>query len=118
MTILRFKNPTNIYRIDAKKLEVERGYLTLEDLRIKSKFPRSNMPIREVGRSGERKNPRGRRKKRKKAWAGRLGAGLKHHLGAKIYGVKLGAKIYDAKLGATIYGAKLSAKSLPRLRRA
>ena len=86
------------------------------------------MSIREVGLSGERKNPRGRRKKRKKAWAKRLGAGLKHHLsaidlvavlgvnnhGAKLgvnnHGAKLGAKIYGAKLGAKIYGAKLGAK--------
>ena len=67
-----------------KKLGGERGYLALEDLRIKSKFPRSNMPIREVGRSGERKNLRGRRKKRKKARAGRLGTGLKRHLGAVL----------------------------------
>ena len=86
-----------------------RGYLALEDLRIKSKFPRSNMLIREVGRSGERKNPRGRRKKRKKARAGRLGPGLKHHLGARIYGAKLGARIYDAELPD---------KSPSRLRRA
>ena len=42
-----------------KKLGGERGYLALEDLRIKSKFPRSNMPIREVGRSGERKTREG-----------------------------------------------------------
>ena len=58
-----------------------------------------------------------------RARAGRLGAGLKHHLsaididaklGAKIYGSKLGARIYGAK----IYGAKLPAKSPPRLRRA
>ena len=54
------------------------------------------MPIREVGRSGERENPRGRRKKRKKARAARLGAGLKHHLGARIFGAKLGAKIFGA----------------------
>ena len=67
------------------------------------------MPIREVGRSRERKNSRGRRKKRKKARAGRLGPGLKHHLGAIDH---------DAKLGAKIYGAELSAKSPPRLRRA
>ena len=67
------------------------------------------MPIREVGRSGERKNPRGRRKKRKKARVGRLGAGLKHHLGVRIYG---------AKLDARIYGAELPAKSPPRQRRA
>ena len=85
------------------------------------------MPIREVGRSGERKNPRESIKKRKKARAGRLGPGFKHHLGAidhgaelgaKIYGTKLGARIYGAKLGARIYGAELPAKSPPRLRRA
>ena len=123
MTILRLKNSTNIYRIDAKKLGGERGYLALEDLRIKSKFSMSNMSIREVGRSGERKNPRGRRKKTR---AGRLGAGLKHHLGAidlgavlgaNNHGAKLDAKIYGAKLGAKIYGAKVPAKSPPRLRR-
>ena len=65
-----------------KKLGGERGYLALEDVWIKSNFPRPNMPIREVGRSGERKNPRRRRKKRKKARTVRLGAGLKHYLGA------------------------------------
>ena len=41
-----------------KKLEGKRGYLALEDLRIKSKFTRSNMSIREVGWSGERKPER------------------------------------------------------------
>ena len=60
------------------------------------------MPIHEVGRSGERKNPRGGRKKRKKARAGRLGAGLKH---------KLGAVDLDAKLGANNHGAELAAMS-------
>ena len=55
------------------------------------------MPIREVGRSGERKNPRGGRKKRKKARTGRLGPGLKHHLGAIDHGAKFGAKIYGAE---------------------
>ena len=109
MTILRLKNPTNIYRIDSKKLGGERGYLALEDLWIKSKFSRSNMPIREVGRSGERKNPRQRRKKRKKARAGRLGTGLKHHLGAIDPG---------AKLGVRIYARELPAKSPPHQRRA
>ena len=118
MTIITLKNPTNTYRIDVKKIGGERGYLALEDLRIKSKFPRSNMPIHEVGRSGERKNLRGRRKKRKKARAGRLGPGLKHHLGAIDHGAKLGVKIYGAKLGARIYGAELPAKSPSRLRRA
>ena len=39
-----------------------------------------------------RKNPRGRRKKRKKARVERLRVGLKHHLDARIYGVKLLAK--------------------------
>ena len=72
------------------------------------------MPIREVGRSGERKNPRGRRKKRKKAQAGRLGAGLKHHLGAIDLGAVLGANNHSTK----IYGAKVPVKSPPRLRRA
>ena len=71
---------------------------------------------------GERKNPRGRRKKRKKARAGRLGAGLKHHLGvidlgavldANNHSTKLDAKIYGAKLSARIYGVKLPAKSPP-----
>ena len=75
------------------------------------------MSIREVGRSGERKNLRGRRKKRKKARARRLGPGLKHHLGAIDNGAELGAKIYGAKLGARICGAELPAKSPPRLRR-
>ena len=101
-----------------KKLGDEQGYLALEDLRIKSKFSRPNIPIREVGRSGERKNPRGRRKKRKNARAERLGPGLKHHLGVIDHGVKLGARIYGAKLGARIYGTELPAKSPPRLRRA
>ena len=55
----------------------------------------SNMPIHEVGRSGERKNPRGERKKRKKAQEGRLGARLKHKLGA----VDLDANNHGAKLG-------------------
>ena len=84
------------------------------------------MSICEVGQSGERKNPRGKRKKRKKARAGRLGIGLKHHLGtidlgallsANNHGAKLGANNHDAKLGAKIYGAKLPAKLSPRLRR-
>ena len=99
-----------------KKLGGERGYFALEDLRIKSKFPRSNIPIREVRRSRERENPRGRRKKRKKARAGRLGSGLKHHLGARDHGAKLGARIYGSKLGVRIYGAELPAKSPPHLR--
>ena len=60
------------------------------------------MPIREVGRSGERKNPRGRRKKRKKARAERSGTGLKHHLGAVDLGAVLGANNYSAKLGAEV----------------
>ena len=109
MTIRRLKIRLIYIESMRKKLGGERGYLTLEDLRIKSKFARYNMPIREVGRSGERKNPRGRRKKRKKARAGRLEPGLKHHLGAIDIG---------AKLDARIYGTKLAAKSPPRLRRA
>ena len=85
------------------------------------------MPIRKVGRNGERKNPRGRRKKRKKARTRRLGPGLKHHLDAiyhgaklcaKIYGAELDARNYGAKLGARIYDAELPDKSPSRLRRA
>ena len=78
------------------------------------------MLIREVGQSGERKNPRGRRKKRKNARAGRLDAGLKHHLDANNHSAKLDANNHGTKLGAKIYGAKLGAKvpakSPPHLR--
>ena len=68
------------------------------------------MPIREIGRSGERKNLRGKRKKRKKTRAERLGAGLKHNLGAvdlgaNNHGAKLGVKIHSAEVGAKIHGA-------------
>ena len=56
------------------------------------------MSIREVGRSEERKNQRGRRKKRKKAGAGRLGPGLKYQLGAIDHSAKLDAKIYGAEV--------------------
>ena len=111
MTIFRLKNSTNIYRIDRKKLEGERRYLTLEDLWIKSKFPRSNMLIHEVERSGDRKNQRGRRKNRKKAQAGRLGAGLKHKLGTMDLGAKFGTNNHGAKLDAKIHGAELAAMS-------
>ena len=63
------------------------------------------------------------RKKRRKARVERLGAGLKHLLGAIDLGAKLGpnnhgAKIYGTELGAKIYGAKLAAKSPSRLRQA
>ena len=69
------------------------------------------MSIREIGRSGEGKNPRGRRKKWKKARAGRLGAGLKHKLGAVDLGTKLGANNHGAELGSKIHGAELAAMS-------
>ena len=78
MTILRLKNPNNIYRIDAKKLGGERGYLAPKDLRIKSRFSRSNVSIREVGRSGERKTQEGEERRGRtlgeEGWAG-LNAG-------------------------------------------
>ena len=96
MTILRLKIRLIYIESMRNKLRRERGYLALEDLWIKSKFLRSNMPIREVGRSGERKNPRGRRKKMKKVRAGRLGVGLKHHIGV----IDLGAMVIDAENGA------------------
>ena len=57
---------------------------------------------------GRKKNPRRRRKKRKKARAGRLGAELKHNLGANNHGAKLGAKIHGAELVA------MSASTPPR----
>ena len=50
---------------------------------------------------GRQKNLRGRRKKRKKARAGRLGAELKHHLDA----IDFGANNHGAELSAKIYGA-------------
>ena len=72
------------------------------------------MPIREVGQSGERKNPRGRRKKRKKALAGKLGPGLKHKLGAIHLGAKLDAKIYGAELGVKL-SARVTGAELPAM---
>ena len=77
MTILKLKNPTNIYRIDVKKTRREQGYLALEDLRIKSKFSRSNMPIREVGWSGETKKPEREEKKEEEGLGRKVGAGVK-----------------------------------------
>ena len=50
--------------------------------------------------------------------AGRLGSGLKHHLGAIDPGVELDARIYGAQLGDSIYDAELSIKSPSRLREA
>ena len=102
--IVMFKDTTNIYQIDAKKTRGGGERIPcsrLEDLRIKSKFPRSNMTIREVGRSGERKNPRMRRKKRKKTRAGRVDAGLKQDLGAKLGANDLGINGNDVEVSAT-----------------
>ena len=70
-----------------------------------------------------REKPRGRRKKRKKARAGRLGPGLKHQLGtidhgAKVYGSELGARNYGAELGVRVTSTDLPAMSPPRLLRA
>jgi len=36
-----------------------------------------------------------------------LGPGLKHHLGAKIYGVELDARIYGTELGAAMSPPRL-----------
>jgi len=51
-----------------------------------------------------------------------MGAGLKHHLGAKLGaidpGAKIDTKIYGAKISARIYDTELLAKSPPYLRRA
>jgi hypothetical protein len=55
------------------KQERVRGYLALEDRRIKSNFSRSNRSIEEVGRSVQRKNPKRRRKKMRMARRGRGG---------------------------------------------
>ena len=73
-----------------KNLGEERGYLALEDLWIKSRFSRFNMPISEGGRGGERKNPRGRRKKMNKAREGRW---LWQRARRKNYGAELGARL-------------------------
>ena len=54
---------------------------------------------------GREKNPRGRRKKRKKARAGRLGSGLKHHLGAGVTGAELPAMSPPRLLRAQELGA-------------
>ena len=80
------------------------------------------MSIREVGRSRERKKPEREVKEEEEGSGRKVGAGLKHHLGAIDIGVKLSVRIYGAKRGAKIYGAEvsaeLSAKSPPRLCRA
>ena len=60
---------------------------------------------------GREKNPRGRRKKRKKARAGRLDAGLKHHFGAIDLGTENGANNHGAKLGANNLDAVIPARS-------
>ena len=110
MTILKLKNLTNIYRIDLKKkLGGNEDTLLLKIYGSNQSFQGPICRFVRQGEVGERKNPRGGRKKRKKARAGRLGAGLKHHLGAIDLGFALGVRIYDAKL---------SVKSLSRLRRA
>ena len=67
------------------------------------------MLIREVERSGKRKNPRGRRKKRKKPGPGRLGGRLKHHLSTGVIGAKLGAIDLGIKLGTNDLSAEVAA---------
>ena len=77
MTILKLKNLTNIYRIDAKKLGGERGYLALEDLWIKSKFPRSNIPIHEVGAKWGEKKPEREEKEEEEGSGWKVGGRVK-----------------------------------------
>jgi hypothetical protein len=91
-----------------KKLGGARGYLALEDLRIKFNFSRFNMPIREVGKSGERENPRGRRNKIRKTRAGR---------GGRLVNVASWRQDLWRHAGANGNGAMLYATSAPRLRR-
>ena len=80
-----------------KKLGGERGYLALEDIRIKSKFLRSNMPIREVGRSGGEKKSEREEKEEEEGSAKKVDAGVKT---------------------PPVTGAKLTAMSPPRVLRA
>ena len=114
MTIITFKNPTNIYRIDAKKLGGGRGYLPLEDLRIKSRFSRFNMPIHEVGREKTREG--GERRGRtlgQEGWA-RVKC---RELGAIHYGVELGVRVTGAELTAmssTVPRSSASEMLMPR----
>jgi hypothetical protein len=75
------------------------------------------MPIREVGQIGERKNPRGRRKKRKKPREGRVGAELKHHHDAINLNAKLEANDPGAMLGAKVISVMVAATSPLHLRR-
>jgi hypothetical protein len=90
-----------------KKLAGERGYLALEDLQIKSKFPRSKMPIREVGRSGETKKPERKEKEKEEASGRKRGWLFTRDLGAIHLGAKLHAENPGAKLDARIVGVKL-----------
>jgi hypothetical protein len=57
------------------------------------------MPIREVGRSGERKNQREKEEKEKYS-AGRVATGLKQELGVVDLAAKHGANDLNAMLGA------------------
>ena len=125
MTILWLKNLTNIYWIDAKKTRREARMPCSRRSTDQTKVFKVQY-VDSWGRAkwGERKPER---EEKEEEEAGRLGAGLKHHLGAIDLGAvlsannhdtKLGAKIYGAKLDAKIYGTKVPAKSPPCLHRA
>ena len=87
----------------------ERGYLAREDAWIKSKYPRSNSSIQEIGRVRERKKPRGGGRNESSVAKGSLASGLESILGARIHGAELGTKICGADLGAKICGAEVPA---------
>ena len=55
------------------------NYLIQHTQHKKSKYQRSNLSIQEIGRVRKRKNPRGRRKKWKQPWQGKLGCGIWIH---------------------------------------
>ena len=101
-----------------KKLGGERGYLALEDLRIKSKFPRFQY-VDSWGRAkwGEKK-PESEEKEEEEGSGRKVKPELKHKLGASHPGAKLGTKIYGAELGAKVTGVELSAMSPSRWSRA
>jgi hypothetical protein len=76
--------------------------MPIKDRRIISNFPWSNMSIEEVGQSGQRKNPKRRRKKMRMAQGGRV---------VRLKSGVLALRFMAPRLGANETGTEASAKT-------